>query len=76
MSLYSIAAKYNGSLEAAHAHITDDRYDMVECGSFVFLAIYEVNFLYFLCSVDAGGISYQMIFDLLVLIVSNLVVMV
>ena len=30
MSLYSIAAKYNGPLEAAHAFIDDDRYDMVE----------------------------------------------
>ncbi len=28
MSFYSIAAKYNGPLEAAHAHIDDDRYDM------------------------------------------------
>ena len=30
MSLYSIAAKYNGPLEAAHTFIDDDRYDMVE----------------------------------------------
>ena len=29
MSLYSIAAEYNGPLEAAHAHIDDDRYDKV-----------------------------------------------
>ncbi len=28
MSFYSIAAKYNGPLEAAHAFIDDDRYDM------------------------------------------------
>ncbi len=28
MSFYSIAAKYNGPLEPAHAHIDDDRYDM------------------------------------------------
>ncbi len=28
MSFYSIAAKYNGPLEAAYAHINDDRYDM------------------------------------------------
>ena len=28
MSFYSIAVKYNGPLEAAHAHIDDDRYDM------------------------------------------------
>ena len=28
MSFYSIAAKYNGPLEAAHAHIDDDRYDI------------------------------------------------
>jgi len=27
MSLYSIAAEYNGSLKAAHAHIQDERYD-------------------------------------------------
>jgi len=30
MSLYSIAAKYNETLEAAHAYIDDDRYDVVE----------------------------------------------
>ena len=28
MSFYSIAAKYNGPLEAARAFIDDDRYDM------------------------------------------------
>ncbi len=28
-----IAAKYNGPLEAAHAHIDDDRFDVVECGT-------------------------------------------
>ena len=28
MSFYSIAAKYNGPLDAAHALIDDDRYDM------------------------------------------------
>ncbi len=33
MSLYNIAIKYNGPLEAAQAHIHDDRYDMVECGT-------------------------------------------
>ncbi len=34
MCLYSIATDYNGSLEAAQAHIDDDRYDMIiECGS-------------------------------------------
>ncbi len=33
MCLYSIATKYNESLEAAHAHIDDDRYDMVNCGA-------------------------------------------
>ena len=31
MSLYSIATEYNGPLEAAHAHIDDDRYDKVNC---------------------------------------------
>ncbi len=30
MSSYRIAAKYNGPLEAAHAFIDDDRYDMVD----------------------------------------------
>ena len=30
MSLYSIAVKYNGPLEAAHAFIDNDRYDVVE----------------------------------------------
>ena len=33
MCLYSIAPEYNGPLEAAHAQIDDDRYDMVECGA-------------------------------------------
>ncbi len=33
MSFYSIAAKYNGPLEAAHALIDDDRYDMGLCGA-------------------------------------------
>ena len=32
MCMYSIATEYNGPLEAAHAQIDDDRYDMVECG--------------------------------------------
>ncbi len=31
MWFYSISAEYNGSLEAAYAHIDDDRYDIVEC---------------------------------------------
>ncbi len=31
--LYSIATAYNGPLEAAHAQIDDDRYDMVEWSS-------------------------------------------
>ena len=33
MCFYTITTKYNGPLEAANAHIHDDRYDMVECGS-------------------------------------------
>ena len=33
MSLYSIATDYNGPLEAAHAPIDEDRYDLVECGA-------------------------------------------
>ena len=33
MSFYDIATKYNKPLEAAQAHIHDDRYDMVECGA-------------------------------------------
>ncbi len=33
MCLYSIATEYNGPLEAAHAHIDNDRYDIVECGA-------------------------------------------
>ncbi len=32
-SFPSIIDKYNGPLEAAHAHIDDDRYDMVEGGT-------------------------------------------
>ncbi len=32
MCFYAIAAEYNGPLEAADAHIDDDRYDMVELG--------------------------------------------
>ena len=34
MCLYSIATEYNGPLEAAHAQIDDDRYDMVYCSFF------------------------------------------
>mgnify|MGYP000627215251 CR=1 FL=1 len=30
MCLYSITADYNGPLEAAHARIDDNRYDLVE----------------------------------------------
>ncbi len=33
MCLYNIATEYNGQLEAAHAHIDNDRYDIVECGA-------------------------------------------
>ena len=32
MIFNGIANKYNEPLEAAQAHIHDDRYDMVECG--------------------------------------------
>ena len=32
MSLYSVATKYNGSLEATHALSAHDTYDVVECG--------------------------------------------
>ena len=33
MCLYNIATEYNGPLEATHAQIDVDRYDMVECGA-------------------------------------------
>ncbi len=33
MCFYSITVEYNDPLEAAHAHIGDDRYDMVEFGA-------------------------------------------
>ena len=33
MCLYDIATDCNGPLEAAHAHIHDDRYDAVECSA-------------------------------------------
>ncbi len=33
MLVYTIATKYNGQLEAAHARIDDDRYDMVDCSA-------------------------------------------
>ena len=33
MCLYTIATKFNASLDAAHPHIDDDRYDMVECSA-------------------------------------------
>ncbi len=33
MCLYCIATEYNELLKAAHVHIDDDRYDMVECGA-------------------------------------------
>ena len=32
MCLYTIAAKYNGPLDAVHAHSNDDRYDLVQSG--------------------------------------------
>ena len=35
MIFNGIATKYNEPLEAAQAHIHDDRYDMVECGAAV-----------------------------------------
>ena len=31
--LLTITANYNGSLEAAHARIDDERYDLVGCGA-------------------------------------------
>ena len=33
MGIPTITDKSNETLEAAHAHIDDDRYDMVECGA-------------------------------------------
>ena len=33
MCLYGIINKYIGPLEAAHAQIDDNRYDMAECGA-------------------------------------------
>ena len=33
MCLYSITTDYNEPLEAAHAHIDDERYDRVQCGA-------------------------------------------
>ena len=33
MSLCSIAADYNGPLEAAHTHTDGERYDLLECGA-------------------------------------------
>ena len=33
MCLYSITADYNEPLEAAQAHIDDERYDRVQCGA-------------------------------------------
>ncbi len=33
MFFYSITVERIDPLEAAHAHIDDDRYDMVECGA-------------------------------------------
>ena len=33
MCLYDIAAKYNKLLEAAYAHIDDNRYNIVERGA-------------------------------------------
>ncbi len=31
--MYDIAAKYNAPIDAAHAHIDDHRYDIVERGA-------------------------------------------
>ncbi len=33
LCIFTITISYNGPLEAAHAYIADDRYDMVECGA-------------------------------------------
>ena len=33
MCLYAIAAKYNGTLEAAHVNIDDERYDLAQSGA-------------------------------------------
>ncbi len=33
MTLYSTTTKYDGLLEAAHAHIDNIDYDTVECGA-------------------------------------------
>ena len=33
MCLYRIATEYNGQLQALHAQIDNDRYDMTECGA-------------------------------------------
>ena len=33
MCLYTITAECNETLEAAHVHIDDDRYDLVESGA-------------------------------------------
>jgi len=33
MSFFTIANEYKEPLEAAHARIDDDRYDLVECGA-------------------------------------------
>ena len=33
MCLYTIATKFNAALDAAHAHIDDVSYDMVECSA-------------------------------------------
>ncbi len=33
MCSYSLPDECNGPLKEAHAHVDDDRYDMVECGA-------------------------------------------
>ena len=39
MSFASVTEKYNEQLEAAHAHIEDGRYNLVECGAAIAIAI-------------------------------------
>ncbi len=59
MSLYSIATECNGPLEAAHAHIDDDRYDKDNCYAASPLKLpHQVSYEAFLIGIVSIGVIY------------------
>ncbi len=54
---YSLAIEYNGPLEAAHAHIDDDRYDKVNCYAASPLKLpHQVSYEAFLIGIVSIGV--------------------